>query len=42
MKELDIANNELACLRDECKEHKFEKAALKEEIGAVNTVSTKN
>ncbi|TMW46693.1 hypothetical protein DOY81_008234 [Sarcophaga bullata] len=34
-KEIDAANNELACLRDECKEHKFEKAALKEEIGAV-------
>ncbi|KAM7351209.1 uncharacterized protein ACRADG_004154 [Cochliomyia hominivorax] len=38
MKEIDLANNELACLRDECKEHKFEKAALKEEIGAVNTL----
>ncbi|XP_037826093.1 uncharacterized protein LOC119614063, partial [Lucilia sericata] len=38
MQELEAANNELACLRDECKEHKFEKAALKEEIGAVNTL----
>ncbi|XP_065357800.1 227 kDa spindle- and centromere-associated protein [Calliphora vicina] len=38
MQEIETANNELACLRDECKEHKFEKAALKEEIGAVNTL----
>ncbi|KAI9586012.1 intracellular protein transport protein USO1 [Glossina fuscipes] len=34
--DLENVNNELQCLRDECKEHKFEKATLKEEIGAVN------
>uniref|UniRef100_A0A1A9WUR3 Uncharacterized protein n=1 Tax=Glossina brevipalpis TaxID=37001 RepID=A0A1A9WUR3_9MUSC len=34
--DLENVNNELECLRDECKEHKFEKATLKEEIGAVN------
>uniref|UniRef100_A0A1I8MGJ1 Uncharacterized protein n=1 Tax=Musca domestica TaxID=7370 RepID=A0A1I8MGJ1_MUSDO len=38
VREIELANNELACLRDECKEHRFEKAALKEEMGAVNTV----
>uniref|UniRef100_A0A1I8MI18 Uncharacterized protein n=1 Tax=Musca domestica TaxID=7370 RepID=A0A1I8MI18_MUSDO len=38
VREIELANNELACLRDECKEHRFEKAALKEEMGAVNTL----
>lgn len=38
VREIELANNELACLRDECKEHRFEKATLKEEMGAVNTV----
>ncbi|XP_073826487.1 uncharacterized protein [Musca autumnalis] len=38
VREIELANNELACLRDECKEHRFEKAALREEIGAVNTL----
>ncbi|XP_054742586.1 uncharacterized protein LOC129247477 [Anastrepha obliqua] len=38
MKEIESANNELATLREECNEHKFEKKALKEEMGAVNTL----
>lgn len=38
MKEIESANIELATLREECNEHKFEKKALKEEMGTVNTV----
>ncbi|XP_067623109.1 uncharacterized protein [Eurosta solidaginis] len=38
MKEIESANNELATLREECNEHKFEKKTLKEEMGAVNTL----
>ncbi|XP_036231496.2 uncharacterized protein [Bactrocera oleae] len=37
MKEIESANIELATLREECNEHKFEKKALKEEMGTVNT-----
>ncbi|XP_030383453.1 putative ciliary rootlet coiled-coil protein 2 [Scaptodrosophila lebanonensis] len=36
LKEVEGANNELARLKEECSEHKFEKRALKEEMGAVN------
>uniref|UniRef100_A0A0A1WJC6 Coiled-coil domain-containing protein 14 n=1 Tax=Zeugodacus cucurbitae TaxID=28588 RepID=A0A0A1WJC6_ZEUCU len=38
MKEIESANIELATLREECNEHKFEKKALKEEMGTVNTL----
>ncbi|KAH8281904.1 hypothetical protein KR054_004006 [Drosophila jambulina] len=36
MKEVDTANEELAKLREECNEHKFEKRLLSEQVGAVN------
>ncbi|KAM8718087.1 hypothetical protein ACLKA7_004745 [Drosophila subpalustris] len=35
-KELETANEELAKLREECAEHKFEKRILKEQVAAVN------
>ncbi|KAH8266518.1 hypothetical protein KR044_010827, partial [Drosophila immigrans] len=35
-KELETANEELAKLREECGEHKFEKRLLKEQVSAVN------
>ncbi|KAH8361014.1 hypothetical protein KR093_011760, partial [Drosophila rubida] len=35
-KELETANEELAKLREECGEHKFEKRMLKEQVSAVN------
>lgn len=34
-----MANEELAKLREECGEHKFEKRLLSEQVGAVNMVS---
>ncbi|XP_037927314.1 uncharacterized protein PFB0145c [Teleopsis dalmanni] len=40
VKEVESAHNELATLREECNEHKFEKRTLKEEMGAVNTLFT--
>ncbi|XP_030238519.1 trichohyalin [Drosophila navojoa] len=36
LKELETANDELAKVREECAEHKYEKRALKEQVGAVN------
>ncbi|KAH8334274.1 hypothetical protein KR059_008248, partial [Drosophila kikkawai] len=39
MKEVETANEELAKLREECNEHKFEKRLLSEQVGAVNMVS---
>ncbi|XP_030565586.1 protein MLP1 homolog [Drosophila novamexicana] len=36
LKELETANQQLARLRDECAEHKYEKRALKDQVGAVN------
>lgn len=41
LKELETANQQLAKLRDECAEHKYEKRALKDQVGAVNLVGTK-
>lgn len=38
MKEVETAHKELAALREECSGHKFEKRALKEEMGAINTL----
>ncbi|EDW03408.1 uncharacterized protein LOC6562064 [Drosophila grimshawi] len=38
LKELETANDELAKLREECNEHKYEKRALKEQVSAVNLV----
>lgn len=37
-KELETANEEMAKLREECGEHKFEKRILKEQVAAVNLV----
>jgi len=39
LKEVETANEELAKLREECSEHKFEKRLLSEQVGAVNMVS---
>lgn len=36
--ELEAANEQLAKLREECGEHKYEKRVLKEQVGAVNLV----
>ncbi|XP_037709362.1 uncharacterized protein LOC119546840 [Drosophila subpulchrella] len=36
LKEVETANEELAKLREECSEHKFEKRLLSEQVGAVN------
>ncbi|EDV57223.1 uncharacterized protein Dere_GG24652 [Drosophila erecta] len=36
LKEVEMANEELAKLREECSEHKFEKRLLSEQVGAVN------
>ncbi|XP_068144390.1 LOW QUALITY PROTEIN: uncharacterized protein [Drosophila tropicalis] len=36
IKELETANEELAKLREECFEHKYEKRTLKDQVGAVN------
>lgn len=42
LKELETANDELAKVREECAEHKYEKRALKEQVGAVNLVGINN
>ncbi|XP_017003616.2 uncharacterized protein [Drosophila takahashii] len=36
LKEVETANEELAKLKEECSEHKFEKRLLSEQVGAVN------
>ncbi|EDW87133.1 uncharacterized protein LOC6526299 [Drosophila yakuba] len=36
LKEVELANEELAKLREECSEHKYEKRLLSEQVGAVN------
>ncbi|EDW45389.1 cingulin [Drosophila sechellia] len=36
LQEVEMANEELAKLREECSEHKFEKRLLSEQVGAVN------
>ncbi|KAH8413069.1 hypothetical protein KR009_007781 [Drosophila setifemur] len=36
MKEVETANEELAKLKEECNEHKFEKRLLSEQVGSIN------
>lgn len=38
-KDLELSNNELECLRDACKEYRFEQSNLKEQLDAINAVN---
>lgn len=37
-KDIELLNNEVNCLKDECREHRYEKMSLKEQIDAINMV----
>lgn len=36
--DIELLSNEVNCLKDECKEHRYESYSLKEQIDAINMV----